>query len=199
MCKKWSVLFFVCLFVLIIYFLLQDLDRQKRHLEEDNKLLRAEIQKLKADSRTRTRVIHEARRAHKPDVSHTFYVFLVFSFSSIPMLSLLSWGGPSFIFQTSFSALELRIFNSVFTLTGGLWAWGINRGEALICRAGVGPHFQPRCHSPGSAWPPHSEETLRPFLPPLSFTPWSPFLQNTSRISFQSGFAPIPQLFLSSL
>ncbi|KAK3515449.1 hypothetical protein QTP70_021407 [Hemibagrus guttatus] len=62
---------------------IKDLDHQKRHLEEDNKLLRAEIQKLKAHSRTHTRIIHEARRAH---------------------------------------GLDLRIFNSVFTLTGGLWA-----------------------------------------------------------------------------
>ncbi|XP_058232560.1 plectin-like isoform X2 [Hemibagrus wyckioides] len=48
---------------------IKDLDCRKRCLEEDNKLLRAEIQKLKADSRTRTRVIHEAQRAHKPDVT----------------------------------------------------------------------------------------------------------------------------------
>ncbi|KAK3541298.1 hypothetical protein QTP86_020964, partial [Hemibagrus guttatus] len=46
---------------------IKDLDHQKRHLEEDNKLLRAEIQKLKAHSRTHTRIIHEARRAHGLD------------------------------------------------------------------------------------------------------------------------------------
>ncbi|MCJ8745865.1 hypothetical protein PDJAM_G00135330 [Pangasius djambal] len=48
---------------------INDLDHQKRRLEEDNKRLRAEIQQLKADTRTLTRVIQEAQRAHGLDVT----------------------------------------------------------------------------------------------------------------------------------
>lgn len=52
----------------------------------------------------------------------------------------------------------------MLTLTGGLWARGIGGGDALIHRADVRPHFQPWCHSPGAAWPPHSGD-------PLAFSP----------------------------
>ncbi|XP_053467855.1 trichohyalin-like isoform X2 [Ictalurus furcatus] len=48
---------------------INDLDQQRRRLEEDNKRLRAEIQQLKADAQTLTRVIQEAQRAHGLDVT----------------------------------------------------------------------------------------------------------------------------------
>ncbi|GAA6079012.1 uncharacterized [Tachysurus ichikawai] len=44
-----------------------DLDHQRRRLEEDNKCLKAEIQKLKADTGALTRVAREARRARGLD------------------------------------------------------------------------------------------------------------------------------------
>lgn len=141
------------------HFLLQDLDHQRRCLEEDNTCLRAEIERLKADARPLTR---ETRRARGLGVSHGFIYFSYL----LEIKSLRNpWSrregeGRSFIFHRSFSTLELRVFNSVLTLAGGLWARGINGGEALIRRVDVGPHFQPRCHSPGTAWPPHSGETL---------------------------------------
>ncbi|XP_017309146.2 trichohyalin isoform X2 [Ictalurus punctatus] len=48
---------------------INDLDHQRRRLEEDNKRLRAEIQQLEADAQTLTRVIQEAQRAHGLDVT----------------------------------------------------------------------------------------------------------------------------------
>ncbi|KAF4075656.1 hypothetical protein AMELA_G00221280 [Ameiurus melas] len=48
---------------------INDLDHQRRRLEEDNKRLRAEIQQLKADAPTRTRVIQEAQHAQGLDVT----------------------------------------------------------------------------------------------------------------------------------
>lgn len=70
-CKGRSIIFF------FLNFLLQDLDHQRRRLEEDNKRLRAEIQQLEADAQTLTRVIQEAQRAHGLDVSHRFIFFLI--------------------------------------------------------------------------------------------------------------------------
>lgn len=93
-------------------------------------------------------------------------------------------GRSSFIFQNSFSALELRIFNSGFTLTGGLWAWGIN-GAGLWSSMPAWdsfpalPHW---CDSVGSTWPRGSSGPLRPQLT----RPGSLLLSilNTSNTSF---------------
>ncbi|XP_060755736.1 227 kDa spindle- and centromere-associated protein-like isoform X2 [Neoarius graeffei] len=48
---------------------INDLANRRRCLEEDNKHLRAEIQQLKADTRTLTRVIQKAQHAHGLDVT----------------------------------------------------------------------------------------------------------------------------------
>ncbi|XP_053343504.1 myosin heavy chain, striated muscle-like isoform X2 [Clarias gariepinus] len=48
---------------------INDLDHKRTRLQDDNKRLRAEIQQLKADTRTLTRVIQEAQRAQGLDVT----------------------------------------------------------------------------------------------------------------------------------
>ncbi|KAK2814814.1 hypothetical protein Q7C36_023080 [Tachysurus vachellii] len=48
---------------------IKDSDHQRRRLEEDNKCLKAEIQKLKADTGALTRVVREAQRARGLDVT----------------------------------------------------------------------------------------------------------------------------------
>ncbi len=169
----------------------QDLDHQRTCLEEDSSCLRAEIQELKTDIKT-PHISDPSRSTHAwPGCESHAYIPLPRSLAhsltrslSIFSLTPKSWDGPSFIFQNSFSALELRIFNSGFTLTGGLWAWGIN-GAGLWSSTPAWdsfpalPHW---CDSVGSTWPRGSSGPLRP----QSTRPSSLLLSilNTSNTSF---------------